>query len=138
MSKKRKLEQSMEKENFVALPQTLREVAQLPNSDLNNILRHFSLPVKGKRNHRVTLVANHLNKSTSGGDLHENDVFLQTLDDVKNLKDGWTSDIRHVSELKLHLILRYLLASHDIRPSSPHCAEFSKDSLKCYKGTEIL
>ncbi|KAH3863513.1 hypothetical protein DPMN_026502 [Dreissena polymorpha] len=45
------------------------------------------------RNHRVTLVANHLHISTSGGDVHENDVFLQTLDDVKNLEEGRTSDI---------------------------------------------
>lgn len=118
----------------IILPKNFREVTNLTNGVLNSLLRQFDLSTKGKRNHKITLLASQLNIPTTGSET--SDPFVQTLKQVKNLKDGWTTNIRLVPEIKLQDISDYLIAAHDITVQVKNGVyeQFSRETMSRYKA----
>ncbi|WAR25769.1 hypothetical protein MAR_011473, partial [Mya arenaria] len=118
----------------VVLPQTFREITHLTNIELNSVLRQFDLPTKGKRTHRYTILASHLNISTADGG--DSDPFLHTLKEIQSLREGWVKDIRQVPHVTLESIKRYLSASHDIAATVTAGAfeKYTDETLRSYKA----
>ena len=52
----------------IIIPETFRDAANLSNSELNSLLKKFSLSTKGKKNHKVTALCDYLRIKTTGGD----------------------------------------------------------------------
>ena len=83
----------------------------------------------------MTALCDYLRIKTTGGD-NDIDPFLQTLSEIRNLENGWTSDIREMPEVRITNIINYLLAAHDItvKTEGGDFEEYSESSLKSYKA----
>ena len=83
----------------------------------------------------MTALCDYLRIKTTGGD-NDIDPFLQTLSEIRNLENVWTSDIREMPEVRITNIINYLLAAHDItvKTEGGDFEEFSESSLKSYKA----
>ena len=120
----------------IIVPENFRDATNLSNSELNTLLKKFNLPTRGKKNHKVTTLCEYLNIQTAGTEA-EVDPFLQTLADIKNLENGWSTDIRQMPDIRLNRILEYLLNSHDITVKNRTHGDFEiydLNTLKSYKA----
>ncbi|XP_060551761.1 uncharacterized protein LOC132713265 [Ruditapes philippinarum] len=132
---KRKRPEHIGKECFndsVPRPSTFRDLSNLSNTQLTGLSRSLGLSLKGKRNNKITVIAKHLNLSTNQENI---DPFHATIEYVRKLEDGWTTDIRKVPDMKIENVLNYLMASHDITVKGDGDYEvFTEKTLKCYKA----
>ena len=87
--------------------QNAEDVRSLQTKELNLLLKHHGKAIKGKRQHKISLMCEVL------GFTYEPNSFEAALSEVKHAVSGWTKDIRKAPAIDMRDVVDYLLKSHD-------------------------
>ena len=119
---------------FLFLLQRSSDVSHLNAKQLNAILKAVGKTLKGKKQHKMTLVCELLDFSGVN-----TDSFLHIITKLRNTNDGWTKDICNAPGVTMAEVENYLLRCYNpvTHTISGDFEVFSAENLRLYEPYEV-